>query len=367
MAAKDGKVFYQKSFGYHTYDETDTVKNTDLYDLASVTKIAATTLAVMKLYEDGKIDLDMELVDFLPFTRGTDKADLTIRDMMAHRAGLLAWMPFYKNVMINGHPDSTIFSKICSKIYPYRVAENLYIQRDYPFVIYDSIVASPLLKSGEYIYSDLGFYLLKRIVENASNRPFDSYICENFYAPLSLYALGYNPRERFKLEDIVPTENDTIFRHQLIHGDVHDPGAAMLGGIAGHAGLFSNANDLLVVMQMLLQYGWYNGKQYLDSTTIVEFTRQQFPSLRNRRGLGFDKPDPQYNDNGPACHSASLRSFGHTGFTGTYAWADPENGLVYIFLSNRVFPTASNTKLADRNIRTRIHQIFYDALKKDEK
>jgi beta-glucosidase-like glycosyl hydrolase/CubicO group peptidase (beta-lactamase class C family) len=367
MAAVDGKVFYQNSFGYHTYDKFDPVKNTDLYDLASVTKIVATTLAVMKLKEEGKIDLDMKVGDYLPFARGTNKADLTIREIMAHQAQLKPWIPFYKNVLHNGFPDTAIFSKIYSTSFPYRVAENLFIHRDYPWKMYDTIMTSPLIVKKEYIYSDLGFYLLKRIIENVANRPFDSYVEENFYKPLGLYTMCFRPRDHFELTDIVPTEIDTVFRHQLIHGDVHDPGAAMFGGVSGHAGLFSDANDLLIIMQMLLQYGQYNGQRYLDSVTVVEFTKQQFPNNRNRRGLGFDKPDTLADNHGPACGSASSQSFGHSGFTGTYAWADPENKLVYVFLSNRVYPTALNNKLIERNIRTKIQQVFYDLLKKAHK
>jgi beta-N-acetylhexosaminidase len=367
MAAKDGKVFYQRSFGYHRYDRSRPVKNTDLYDLASITKVAATTLAVMKLYDEGRIDLDKTLSDYLPFVRGTDKGPIRLRDMMTHQARLKAWIPFYQEVVHDGMPDTSVFSRAVSVRFPYRVAEDLYIRRDYPDILYDTIVASPLLKQKKYLYSDLGFYFLKRIVEDITNKPLENYVEQNFYRPLGLTTICFRPLEHVSRDNIVPTEVDTIFRHQLLWGDVHDPGAAMLGGVSGHAGLFSDANDLMVIMQMLLQHGRYAGKQYIDSVTVAEFTRRQFPGSDNRRGLGFDKPDTALKDKGPACILASPESFGHTGFTGTYLWADPANGLIFVFLSNRVHPSALNNKLIDRDIRTTLQKMFYEALKKARK
>jgi CubicO group peptidase (beta-lactamase class C family) len=343
------------------------VKNTDLYDLASLTKVAATTLAVMKLYDEGKINLDKKLSDYLFFVKGTNKEAVILRDMMAHQARLKAWIPFYREVIINGSPDTSIFNRSISERYPYRVAENLYIHRDYPGILYDTILASPLLAQKKYVYSDLGFYFLKRIIESITNKSLDTYVEENFYRPLGLYTMCFHPLEHMSRHVIVPTEVDTVFRHQMLWGDVHDPGAAMLGGVSGHAGLFSDANDLMVLMQMLLQHGHYAGKKYIDSATVAEFTRRQFPENNNRRGLGFDKPDPSLKDKGPACILASPASFGHSGFTGTYAWADPANGFTFVFLSNRVHPSALNNKLIDRNIRTRLQKMFYELLKKAEK
>jgi len=367
MAAKDGKVFYQRSFGYHRYDRSRPVKNTDLYDLASITKVAATTLAVMKLYDEGRIDLDKTLSDYLPFIRGTDKEAILLRDIMTHQARLKAWIPFYQEVVHDGIPDTNVFSHAVSVRFPYRVAESLYIRRDYPDILYDTIVVSPLIKQKKYLYSDLGFYFLKRIIEDITNKPLENYVERNFYRPLGLTTMCFRPLEHTIRDDIVPTEMDTVFRHQLLWGDVHDPGAAMLGGVSGHAGLFSDANDLMVIMQMLLQHGRYAGKQYIDSATVAGFTRRQFPGNGNRRGLGFDKPDPLLKDKGPACTLASPESFGHTGFTGTYIWADPVNDLIFVFLSNRVHPSSLNNKLIDRDIRTTLQKMFYEALKKGGK
>ena len=362
LFAKDGKIFYQKSFGLMRYEDTTRVNNKDLYDLASLTKVAGTTLAIMKLYEEGKIKPDEKLGIYLPEVRGSNKEPLTIREIMAHQAGLQAWIPFYQKTLTDRKRDSSIYRSTSSENFPFRVAENIYIRRDYRDSIYKAIIDSPLLNGKEYKYSDMGFYLLQRIIEKMTGQSLDAYLRSKFYDPLGLTTLGYLPRDRFALSRIAPTENDVVFREQVIQGDVHDPGAAMLGGIAGHAGLFSNSNDLAILLQMLLWHGEYGAKQYLLPSTINEFTRVQFPENRNRRGLGFDKPLNTYIPDGPSCRSASPQSFGHSGFTGTYIWADPENNLIYVFLSNRVYPDASNQKLQEMNIRTRIHQAMYDIL-----
>jgi len=363
MAAKDGKVFYQRSFGYHTYDKKRQVENTDLYDLASLTKIFGSVLAVMKLNDKNKINIDQRISKYLPYTIGTNKETVIIREMMAHQARLTAWIKFYDMIQKNEKLDSNICSSKVSERFPYRVAENIYINKNYPNIMYDSILESKLRESSKYLYSDVGFYFVYKIVESITNKPFDVYLNEAFYKPMGCYTICYHPRYYYPLAEIVPTEKDTYFRRQLIHGDVHDPGAAMLGGICGHAGLFSNANDLAILMQMLIQGGDYAGSNYIDSATIEEFTTVQFPLNDNRRGIGFDKPLLKYHKNGPACKSASPESYGHSGFTGTYAWADPENGLIYIFLSNRVYPDADNWKISKRDIRTRVHEMFYQAVK----
>ena len=363
LAAKDGKIFYDKSFGYHTYDNKIKVKNTDLYDLASVTKVAATTLAIMKLQDEGKIDIDREISEYLPYLKYTDKGNIVIRDLMTHQAKLRAWIPFYKSTVHNGKLDSNIYSTSISEKYPLRVAENLYINKYYTYNIFDTINNSKLRDNHEYKYSDLGFYYLMKMVESVTNKPFEEFLEENFYRPLGLSTICFKPYRYFDLDRIAPTEYDTIFRMMQIHGDVHDPGAAMLGGISGHAGLFSDANDLAIILQMLLQKGFYAGKRFINPFTIYDFTSYQYPLDFNRRGVGFDKPLLNYSDNGPACRSASFKSFGHSGFTGTYIWADPINNLIYVFLSNRVYPDASNRKIIEMNIRTNIHQIFYDAIK----
>ncbi len=364
LFAKNGKVFYEKTFGQPRYEDTLKVTETHLYDLASITKVAATTLAIMKLYDEGKIKLDDSLAAYLPMLKGTNKAGLLFRDVMAHQAGLQDWIPFYKSTLVNGQPDSAIYHPAPSDDFTTRVAFNLYIHDNYKDTIFKRICNSPLRQTRDYKYSDLGFYLLRLIVERISGEMFEKYLDATFYKPMGLTTMGFNPRNRFDLSQIIPTEYDTEFRKQLIWGDVHDPGAAMLGGISGHAGLFSNGFDLAVILQMLLQNGTYGGKQYLSPATIREFTRVQFPGRGNRRGAGFDKPPLNFSLDGPACKGASAQSFGHSGFTGTYIWADPANGLTYIFLSNRIYPGAANQKLSEMNIRTKIHQSVYDLLQR---
>jgi len=363
-AAKNGKVFYMKSFGYHTYTGDIRVSNSDLYDIASLTKIAASTISVMRMADKGIIDIDQPLQKYLTYTRKTNKGSIIIREMMTHQARLKPWIPFYVNTLIENKPDPDIYRKSISEDFPVRVAENLFIQKNYQYIIIDTILASPLLKTSSYKYSDLGFYFIPQIIMKLVNKPFDEYVDMTFYRPLGLSTTCYLPRYHFPLNRIVPTEQDDYFRYQLIHGDVHDPGAAMLGGVSGHAGLFSNANDMGVIGQMLLQGGTYGGNNYLEKETVTEFTSWQFPLNDNRRGIGFDKPMQKYKVEGPSCESASDASFGHSGFTGTYIWIDPESDLVFVFLSNRIYPTATNNKLAEMNIRPTIHQFFYDAIKK---
>ena len=364
LLAKDGKVFYQKAFGHPQYTDTLKVDNNDLYDIASVTKVAATTLAIMKLYEQGKLTPEDSLGKFLPALTGSNKSALSIRDIMTHRAGLQAWIPFYMTVS-NAHGyDSNVFRSDSGRLFRNKVAEHLFISSSYQDSIYKQIIRSPLGEKGKYLYSDLGFYLLKLVVEKISGKPFELYLDETFYNPLGLHHTSFNPYKKFPLERIMPTENDTEFRKQLIRGYVHDPGAAMLGGISGHAGLFTNSLELGVIMQMLLNQGSYGGKQFFMPSTIKKFTSIQFPGSGNRRALGFDKPLQNYKSDSPTCKSASPESFGHSGFTGTYTWADPSNGLLYIFLSNRVCPSAANQKLRDMNIRTNIQQAVYDLFEK---
>jgi beta-glucosidase-like glycosyl hydrolase/CubicO group peptidase (beta-lactamase class C family) len=360
--AVDGKIFYNKSFGHPRYEDTVKVNNSDIYDLASVTKVAATTLAIMKLTEEKKISLDEKLGTYLPALKGSNKYDLIIRDIMTHQAGLQAWIPFYLKTLKKGRPDPAIYQVVPSAEYPLRVSEGLYIRKDYPDSVFRAILDSPLRPSHDYKYSDVGFYLLRWLIEKETGQRMEEYLDASFYKPMGMSTTGFLPRNRFPANRIMPTEYDTVFRKQLIRGDVHDPGAAMLGGISGHAGLFSDAADLAVILQLFLNKGEYGGRQFFLPSTIKEFTRVQFPANGNRRALGFDKPTLNPISDGPCCKSASPESFGHSGFTGTYIWADPENQLSYIFLSNRVYPDTSNEKIVEMNIRTRIHQAMYDIL-----
>lgn len=362
IAAKDGAVFYNKSFGYHTYDKKNSVKWNDVYDLASLTKILATTPAIMKMTEQGTIDIDGELSDYLLMLRGTDKDSLKFKEVLAHQSGLQNWIPFYESTITENGWDTTIYRDHISEDFPVRVAEGMYVNKGYNHVLMDSIMQSPF-QDKAYHYSGLGFYMLKQIIEDINNTSFSEYSYENFYDSLQLEYLKFNPRKYYDLDQIIPTENDTIFRMQQLHGDVHDQGAALLGGVSGNAGLFGNAYNVAVMMQMFLNGGSYGHITFIEKETVDLFNKYHFAADSNRRGLGFDKPLFVFEEHRTNCKDASPSSFGHSGFTGTYAWADPENGLIYVFLSNRVYPDMSNNKLMDLDIRTNIHQLFYEALK----
>ncbi len=362
IAAKDGAVFYNKSFGYHTYDKKAKVKSNDVYDLASLTKILATTPAIMKLTEDGKIDIDGELSDYLLMLRGTDKDSLQFKEVLAHQSGLQNWIPFYESTITENGWDTIIYQSSISEEFPIRVAEGMYVRKGYSHVLMDSIMQSPF-QDKSYHYSGLGFYMFKQMVEDITNLTFDEFLYENFYDKLQLKYLRFNPRKYYTLDKILPTENDTIFRLQQLHGDVHDQGAALLGGVSGNAGLFGNAYNVAVMMQMYMNGGAYGSSVFFENETVDLFNQYHFAADSNRRGLGFDKPLLEFEEHRTNCKDASPTSFGHSGFTGTYAWADPENGLVYVFLSNRVYPDMYNSKLMDLDIRTNIHQLFYEALK----
>jgi len=365
LVSKNGNVVYRKAFGFSDYLHGKPVTNDDLYDLASVTKVAATTLAVMKLYDEGLVHLDEPLSKTLKYLKNSNKKKITIREVMTHQAGLVAWIPFYLKTLKNGYPDSTLYANSFSENFPYRVANGMYLRKDYRQVILDSIISSPISEKKEYRYSDLGFILMQQFVEQVTGKSLDQYVDEEFYKPLGLNTLTFRPLTKFPLSRIMPTENDTVFRHQLVWGEVHDPAAAMLGGIAGHAGLFGTSNDMAVLMQMLLQGGSYGGMQFIKPETVALFTKRQFEG--NRRGLGFDKPQLIPSEPGPACEEATADSFGHTGFTGTYIWADPDNDLLIVFLSNRVNPDAESNKLIQLGIRTNIQKTLYQALNKNLK
>jgi beta-N-acetylhexosaminidase len=282
--------------------------------------------------------------------------------MLAHQAGLQAWIPFWKNTMEGDHSSPLIYHKAESDDFPYRVADSLYMRAAYKDSMTKWIYNSELGQSGKYVYSDLGPILMKAVIEQQTSTTIDQLLNERFYKPLGLSNTVFKPRDHFPLKRIIPTENDTAFRKQLVQGDVHDPAAAMFGGVSGNAGLFCNANDLAVIMQLLLNRGIYGGKQFLKQTTVNYFTKQQFPG--NRRGLLFDKPEPDLAKASPVDRRASLKTFGHQGFTGTCVWVDPQHSLIYIFLSNRVNPDVSNEKLVKMSVRTEIQRVIYDAIEK---
>ena len=288
LVAKDGKVFYQKSFGHHTYERVKPVKNTDLYDLASITKIAATVPTLMQLYDLGLLDVDKPLAEYLQDLDGTNKRKMKIRHILTHQAGLKSWIPFWTSTVSDGN-YLDMYNTIQNKEFSLRVADSLYIKEGYGNTILQEIIDSKVKRwRKEYLYSDLGFYMFKKISEDMIRSPLNEYVSGTFYKPMGMQTMGYLPRNSFSIDRLIPTENDKFYRKQLVQGDVHDPGAAMLGGVGGHAGLFSNSNDLAIYMQMLLNKGEYGGETFFKEGTVDEFTKQQF--LDNRRGMGFDKP-----------------------------------------------------------------------------
>ncbi len=363
LALKNGRIAFHKAYGKLRYDDPAPAGVSTVYDAASLTKVFATTLAVMKLYEQGKISLRKKAGDYLPLLKGTDKGDISIEELLLHQGGLQAFIPFYKSTLdSHGRPDSLLYARQPGDSFPWRVAENLFLRKDGPDSLMKMLLASAVGPKGRYVYSDLDFILLGKIVEKVTGSTLDAYVRQQFYRPMALGGIGFRPRTLFPLQRIAPTELDTAFRKQLLRGDVHDPAAALLNGVAGHAGLFSTAADLGALMQLLLNGGAYNGKRYLKKETVARFTG--YGSAVSRRGLGFDKPEKDNDKRAEPypCRSASAATFGHTGFTGTCAWADPASGLVFVFLSNRVHPNGSNQQLLKMNVRPRIHEALYRIL-----
>ena len=361
VVMKDGNVVYDKCFGNFTYGGGHKVQADDLYDIASCTKIFASTLAVMKLYDDGLIDLNKTLADFFPYLKGKAHGKLKLIDIMTHQAGLKAWVPFYKVTVNENGPMPEFYSDEMDESHTIRVAENLFLVNDYVDQIFDSVAKTPLGKK-KYLYSDMGFYYMPKIVKLITNQSIQDYLNEKFYFPMNLSHICYQPLQHFTRDQIAPTENDTVFRRQLIWGDVHDQAAAMFGGVSGHAGLFSNARDLAVLMQMFLDEGTYQGVQYLKPETVRYFTKAPFAASNdNRRGIGFDKLPINKKGTCTASKLGSMKGYGHTGFTGTFVWADPENKTVIVFLSNRVYPDAEPNKLVRQGTRTALHDILYEA------
>lgn len=365
LVAKEGKVIFHKAYGYQSHFDTVKVRLTDLYDLASITKVTSALPIIMKLVDEGKIDLDAPIAQYIPLLKNSAKANLTVRSILAHQARLKPWIPYWENTIKNGTAGfkAKTFRTDSSKNYPIKVVDNLYLHRNYRKKIFKAIKASPLEIEAKYKYSGLIFYLFPTMIENITGSKFEDYLYQNFYDPLGATTLKYKPDRFYSLDQIVPTEYDLDFRRVMLHGTVHDEGAAMMDGMSANAGLFSNANDLAKLFQMYLNKGKFGGKEYLTLKTVNDFTSYQFPENDNRRGLGFDKPSLMYVPNGNAAKDASNESFGHTGYTGTRVWADPKHQLVYIFLANRVHPSRTNNKLYKLNTRTDIEQVIYDAIK----
>ena len=361
LALKNGKVFYDRSFGYLTYEKKEPVTLETVYDLASVTKIAASATALMKLHDEGQLDVNKKLKEYLPETSSYNKSECTWSEIMAHQGGLQAWIPFYqRGIEKDGSYKNGYYSANPTLRYSLRVAEGVWTFPEMRDTIYNQILKSELKEKGKYLYSDLGYYFYQRYIERKFNCSLNDWVEKKIYSKLGLQTMMFNPAEKIPIKKIAPTENDKVFRKQIIQGSVHDPGAALMGGVAGHAGLFSNANDLAVFMQMLLNKGEYGGERFIDSTTVKMFAFNKFYE-GNRRGLCFDKPETDPKKESPVTSACSPLSFGHSGFTGTFAWADPKNNLVFIFLSNRVYPDANENKLAKSGIRGKIHQLLYEA------
>jgi len=372
LVAKDGKVIFRKAHGYHTFEKQVSTSLNDLYDLASVTKVSGGLPGILKLYDEGKIELDKPVSTYFPDWKNrlfhrSDKADVTVRELYAHQSGLVPFIGFYRQTMENGKPSPKWYRAIPDKKHTLCVAPGMYLNNKILKTVNREIRKTPLKTRGKYVYSDLPLVITPQIVERISGSDFKKFVEDEFYKPLGANAVTYNPLDRFPKEQIAPTELDNYYRFQLIQGTVHDESAAVLGGISGNAGLFASANDLAKLMQMYLQMGTYGGKQYVSEATMKEFTQVQFPQNKNRRGLIFDKPSLNLDSLKPAdaypCPEVSPESFGHSGFTGTFVWMDPKCGLMYVFLSNRVCPTRNNSLISDLNVRTEILSAIYKQLK----
>ncbi|MGB0837177.1 MAG: glycoside hydrolase family 3 N-terminal domain-containing protein [Flavobacteriaceae bacterium] len=363
LAARNGKVFYQKSKGKLVYDGVSSVNNNTVYDLASLTKVLGGLPMMIKAEQDGYYSLDDRLGEVFEVLEGSNKEKISMKEALSHVGRLKAWIPFFKETLdsVSHQPMDVYYRSEFSQEYAIKVAEDLYLLTSYKDSIYDKIADSSLREEEGYKYSGLLFYLIPQYIESLYGKEFSTLNESLFYDQLGAESLGYLPLEEMSNENIAPSEMDDYFRHQELQGYVHDMGAAMMGGVSGNAGLFGNALDVAKMMQMFLQGGYYGGHQYLRTSELQKFTKAYYTEDLVRRGLGFDKPslDPEISS---SAVSASELSFGHSGFTGTFAWADPATGLVYIFLSNRVYPSMENNKLSESDMRTRIHEAFYEAL-----
>ncbi|RYZ48259.1 MAG: beta-N-acetylglucosaminidase, partial [Sphingobacteriales bacterium] len=353
LVAKGGKVIFNKAYGYHTYANVRADRVTDIFDMASVTKTTVTTPSVMRLVEQGKLKLDTNVGSYIPKARNTPMNLTRVRDVMLHQAGFIPYIPFH-NFIKEGD-----YRRDSNALFNVKVADSFFVKKEfYTNFMWPRMLNSPIKTQGKYVYSDISMYVMKDITERISGVPLNEYVWDNFYSPLGMQGAGFLPRNKFTRDQIVPTEQDTYFRNTLLEGYVHDQGAALAGGISGHAGLFANANDVAIIYQMLLNKGTYGGQQYFKPETVELFTSRQ--SNISRRGLGFDRADPDRSKKYPS-ELASAQTYGHTGYTGTCVWVDPDRGLVYVFLSNRVHP-AVNEKLGNLKIRGRIQDAINKAI-----
>jgi len=367
LIAKDGKIIYNKAFGYHTYNRKRKVKTDDIYDLASVTKIMASTISLMKLQDEQKFNIYHPIKNYIPEADTSNKANIIIEDILAHHAGLAGWVPFYKKTLIpkskKAKLDPKYYRKTLTDSFNIKVLDKVFLRHDYRDSIWSRILGTQLREKRNYRYSDLGFYMMHEAINNISGEPVSEFADRSFYSPLGLQNTGYNPLEKHHSDRIPPTEKDNYFRGTVVDGYVHDMGAAMLGGVSGHAGLFSSSKDLAVLGQMLLNGGNYGGKEYITAKTVKDFTTRYYRSTR--RGIGFDmkelNPDRKMNMSEKAPDS----TYGHLGFTGTCMWMDPENQIVFIFLSNRTFPSMNNNTFGKYEFRPRIQSVIYNAMIKE--
>lgn len=388
LILKDGYTVYDKSFGTYTYESSQKVTPNTIYDLASLSKTTGTLLALMKLYDKGLIKLTDKVSQYLPALRGTNKENITITELLFHESGLPASLPFYSLAIDKGRKVPTVLggkdnlnqgmtntnqvvgpqyrfkgdwvSKTPSFKFPLQVTDSFYITGNVRDSALQMIAKTPL-RSKTYVYSCVNFILLKEIVESICQMPMDSFLNREFFRPMQLTSISYLPLRSHNREDIAPTLKKDFLRSGMIQGFVHDPDAAILGGVSGNAGLFSTSHDVALVYQMLLNRGELNGKRYLSEQTCKVFTTTISPS--GRRGLGFDKPVTTNPGHSPCCASTPAAVYGHTGYTGTCCWVDPVNNLVYVFLSNRTYPNDSINKLAKMGIRTKIQEVIYKSLK----
>ena len=365
LVARKGKVIYQKNFGYHTQDKKIAVKDDDIYDVASLTKILSTMPLVMDLYDRKLVTMETTLSQLLPEYEDSNKADINMKDMLMHYAKLTSWIPFYKETMdsVTKLPSPRYYSKKSKGEYTIKISDNLFLRKDFKDSIFERVRTSELRERLSYKYSDLPYYILKKYLEAYYGLGLENLVQDNVYQSLGAVHTTYLPLEKFPRSQIAPTEQDTYFRMQKVHGYVHDQGAAMLGGVGGHAGLFSNSNDVAKIMQMYLWDGSYGGKRYFGPETMQAFNSCYYCEDDVRRGVGFDKP--QLDDDGPTCGCVSMTSFGHSGFTGTFTWADPSEEIVYVFLSNRTYPSADNKKIIQSNLRSNIQEVIYEAIEKE--
>lgn len=372
LVAKKHKIIFHKAYGYHTYDSLQKVQLNDIYDLASVTKIIGPLPAIMKLYDEGKIDINAPFSNYWkPWKSRTNKKDLSFKEILAHQAGLVPYIVFLSDVLQKNKKPKTRFVKSeSSNRFTSQAFDGIYIKDRFKNKMYRIINRSKVSEIKKYKYSGLSFLLYPKMISDISGTNYTEYLQQNFYQPLTASTLGFTPKKKAFNNAIVPTEVDSFWRKSLTKDWVHDENAALMGGISGNAGLFGSAMDLAKIMQMYCNYGYYDMKQYISERTLKEFTKVQFPNNGNRRGLGFDKPlignDTLPINKAYPAPEVSPKSFGHSGFTGTFVWADPEHELVFIFLSNRVYPNRSHRNIYNLNIRPKVQQVFYQAMNKSK-